>query len=141
MSKYAGIIVSGLLAAGSAPALADDIVAARSIRAGEALSAEDMDAPKNLSDLRRALSFVGLEASRTIYKGQAIDSDDLRKPTLVERNKIVQMEYAKGSLTIVAEGRALDSGALGERIRVMNLFSKRIVTATIKGTDIVEAKI
>lgn len=139
MNKYAGIIAGTLLASGAASAHAEDIVAASTIRAGAKISASDIATPTDREDLRRAMSFIGLEAARTLYKGQPLQMDDLRKPTLVKRNNIVQMTFNKGAMTILAEGRALDDGALGERIRVINLFSKRIVTVTVTGSDSVKA--
>jgi flagella basal body P-ring formation protein FlgA len=82
-----------------------------------------------------------MEAGRTFYQGQPIDETKLRAPTLIKRNTIVQMEYARGPMTISAEGRALDPGGLGDRIRVMNLGSKRIVTVVVTGENAVRANL
>ena len=82
-----------------------------------------------------------METDRTYYQGQPIDEGNLRPRTLIKRNAVVQMEYAKGPMMISAEGRALDRGALGDRIRVMNLDSKRIVTVVVVGADAVKAQL
>lgn len=140
MTKYAGIIAGSVLASFSNTANAEDIIAANTIKAGDALTSADIVTPNNADDLRRAINFVGMEASRTVYKGQTIEIKDLHEPTLIERNTIIQMEFNKGPLTILAEGRALDDGALGQRIRVMNLHSKRVVTAIVTGADLVRAQ-
>jgi flagella basal body P-ring formation protein FlgA len=52
-------------------------------------------------------------------------------PALVERNSIVRMNYSRGPLRIVTDGRALDRAAVGETVRVMNLSSKQTVTGTV----------
>jgi len=140
MNKYAGIIAGSILASGLSAAHAEDVTAARPIRAGAIVSASDIATPNEREAMRRAARMIGMEAARTLYKGQSIDAEDLRQPTLIKRNAIVQMEFTKGPMTILAEGRALDKGGMGERIRVMNLLSKRVVTATVFGADLVKAK-
>lgn len=139
-NKYAGVIAGSILAGGFPSAMAEDVVAARNIRAGELITAADIVTPGEREAMRRAVKIIGMEAARTVYKGQTLDEEDLRQPTLIKRNAIVHMEFNKGPMVIQAEGRALDQGGKGELIRVMNLVSKRVVTATVTGTDSVKAK-
>ncbi len=139
MNKFAGLIAASILA--NTTATAEELVASKIIRAGSILSASDIVTPDNHAALRRAVDIIGMETTRTLYKGQAIDTVTLRTPTLIKRNAIVQMEYIKGPMTISAEGRALDKGGLGDRVRVMNLTSKRIVTVIVTGTDSVKAQL
>ena len=141
MKKFAGIIAMSALGVSIEAACAEDVVAARNIRAGTIISAGDIITPTEHAALRRAVDIIGKEASRAFYRGQPIDESKLRAPTVIKRNAIVQMEYARGPLSISAEGRALDNGALGERIRVMNLGSKRIVTVVVTGEDSVKANL
>lgn len=141
MKKFAGLIAMSILGTSVETAVAEDILAARNIRAGTVISASDIITPTDRIALRRAVDIIGKEASRAFYQGQAIDETKLRSATMIKRNAIVQMEFARGAMTISAEGRALDNGALGDRIRVMNLGSKRIVTVVVTGTDVVRAKI
>jgi flagellar basal body P-ring formation protein FlgA len=141
MKKFAGIIAGSILASDfSAAATAEELVAAKNIRAGAVITASDIVSPNDRDSMRRAVNIIGMEAIRTLYQGQPLYEEGLRKPTLVKRNAIVQMEFAKGAMSISAEGRALDQGGLGDRIRVMNLISSRVVVATISGTDSVRAK-
>ncbi len=139
MNKFAGLIAASILA--NTTATAEELLASKIIRAGSILSATDIVTPNNHEALRRAVDIIGMETTRTLYKGQAIDTVTLRTPTLIKRNAIVQMEYIKGPMKISAEGRALDKGGLGDRVRVMNLTSKRIVTVVITGTDSVKAQL
>jgi len=49
--------------------------------------------------------------------------------------------YSKsGAVTIEAIARALDSGALGQIIKVVNLDSRRVVLAKVIGDGVVVAK-
>ncbi len=139
MNKFAGLIAASILA--NTSATAEDLVASRIIRSGSILSASDIVTPNNHEALRRAVGIIGMETTRTLYQGQTIDTVLLRTPTLIKRNAIVQMEYIKGPMTISAEGRALDKGGLGDRVRVMNLTSKRIVTVIVTGADSVKAQL
>lgn len=140
MKKFSGLIAATILASGYAPSFAEEPVAARNIRAGEMIAAADIETPDSETALRKAAGFVGKEAARAIYRGQKISSQDLRAPTLVARNAIVSMEFNKGPLSISTEGRALDQGGEGQRIRVMNLTSRRVVSAIIVNANTVRTK-
>ncbi|MBI1366974.1 MAG: flagellar basal body P-ring formation protein FlgA [Alphaproteobacteria bacterium] len=138
--KFSGLIATAILAAGYSPAAGEEIVAARNIRAGETLLASDIETPDSESGLRQAATFIGREAAHSIYRGQPINAADLRAPTLVDRNAIVRMEFSKGALAMATQGRALDQGGLGDRIRVMNMASKRIVSAIVVATNTVRSE-
>lgn len=115
------------------PALASSVVAVRPIRAQTVVASADLelaeeDVPGALATLEAA---VGLEARVTLYPGRPILASQLGPPALVERNELVRMVYRRGALAIGAEGRALDRGGFGERIRVMNLSSRQVVTGAV----------
>ncbi|MEM9343166.1 MAG: flagellar basal body P-ring formation chaperone FlgA [Pseudomonadota bacterium] len=117
------------------PALADSVIAARTIRAKAVVAAADLaispdDMPGAIRKLDEA---VGREARATIFAGRPLTAGDLTEPAVVERNGLVQMVYDHGGLTILTDGRALNRGAPGERIRVMNLASRMTVTGTVAG--------
>ncbi len=140
MKKFAGLIAATILASGYAPAFGEELLAARNIRAGALVLAADIATPKGDAALRLAANFIGLEAVRNIYRGQPITEGDVRAPTIVARNAVVRMEFTKGPMTIATEGRALDQGGMGDRIRVMNLASKRVVSAVVVGASTVRTR-
>lgn len=139
MKKFAGLIAGSILSAGIPPAAAEDLVAVKHIRVGSIISAADIATPKSMEAMRRASKMIGQESARTLYQGQPIAENDVRAPTLVRRNAIVQMEFQKGMMTISTEGRALDDGGMGSRIRVMNLTSKRVITTIVTSPSTVVA--
>lgn len=115
------------------PALADSLVATRTIRAQTALTAEDvtsvaMDIPGALTDPAAAF---GQETRKVIYAGKPILAGDLGPSAIVERNQIIPLAYTAGSLSILTEGRALARGGVGDVIDVMNLASRNKVTGQI----------
>jgi flagella basal body P-ring formation protein FlgA len=122
-----------LLVALATPAMADSLVATRTIRAKALIAAEDLalvsaELPGALTD---PIEAVGLEARVAIYAGKPVRPGDLGPPTLVERNQPVKLIYLSGGLAILTEGRALARGSEGDDVRVMNLGSRNTVTGRI----------
>lgn len=115
------------------PALAESVVAARTIRAKALIQPEDLvvvDAELQGS-IQDPATAIGLEARVTIYPGKPVRRDDLGPPTLVERNQLVTLVYLSGGLAIAAEGRSLSRASEGEPVRVMNLGSRNTVTGRV----------
>ncbi|GLS85190.1 flagella basal body P-ring formation protein FlgA [Cypionkella aquatica] len=115
------------------PALADSVVATRTIRAHSLLTADDMtlvamDIQGALTDTAGA---IGQETRVAIYAGKPIHADQIGPNAIVERNQIVPLSYSAGGLSILTEGRALARGGVGETIEVMNLSSRAKVAGLI----------
>ena len=127
-----------LLAAGTV--LAQSVQPVRAIRAQSLLAADDLAAvaegvPGGVAGIAEA---VGKEAKVTLYPGRPILLSQIGAPALVERNALVRMNYARGPLRIVTDGRALDRAGAGEPVRVMNLASKQTVTGIVAADGSVE---
>ena len=127
-----------LLAAGAV--LADTVQVVRAIRGQTLLTAADLavvagDVPGAIATIDEA---VGKEAKVTLYPGRPILRAQLGAPALVERNALVRMNYVRGALRIVTDGRALDRAGAGEPVRVMNLTSRQTVTGVVAPDGSVE---
>lgn len=114
-------------------ALADSIVATRTIRAQTVLAAEDFtlvaaEIPGAMTD---PALVIGQEARVTMYAGRPILAANLGAAALVERNQTVSLVFRSSGLSILTEGRALDRGGVGDVIKVMNLASRTTVTGTV----------
>ncbi len=114
-------------------AMADSLVANRTIRAMAVLGPDDVTLveaaiPGALDD---PLTAIGMEARIAIYPGRASRAQDIGPPALIDRNQIVPLIYRAGALSILTEGRALARGGTGDVIRVMNLASRTTVTGQI----------
>ena len=123
------------------PALAQSVMVVRPVRAGTAISADDLafadvDERDGFGDPR---DVIGLEARVNLFPGRPILTRDVGMPTVVDRNAIVPLIFQRGGLTITLEGRALGRAGEGEAVRVMNLSSKTTVTgiATASGAVLV----
>lgn len=136
-----GAALAVALLALAAPAPAQEVVAARTLRAGTILAEHDLRAGgSGAGAAGRIAEFIGLETRRAIYKGRPVVEADLGPPTLVHRNDVVVMTFTDGGLGIRTEGRALDSGGAGEVVRVLNLNSRQPVRAVVAGTGRVEVR-
>lgn len=129
----AALALCGLTAAAAG---ADTLAAARNLPAQSVLTAADLvradtAVPGALHDPARA---IGLETRVAIYAGRPVFGADLVPPAVVDRNQIVPLTYFHAGLAITTEGRALDRGSVGDRIRVMNLTSRSTVIGRV-GTD------
>jgi flagellar basal body P-ring formation protein FlgA len=114
-------------------AMADSLVATRTIRAQSVIEADDVTlvAAKIPNALALASDAIGREARVAIYAGRPILASDLGSPALVERNQTVQLVFQSGALAILTEGRALARGGSGDVIPVMNLVSHSTVSGRI----------
>ena len=112
---------------------AETLTTNRAIRPATVLAATDLallttSIPGALTSPTQA---VGLEARVTLYPGRPIRPGDLGPPALVDRNQLVEIIYRTDALTIRTEGRALDRGAAGDRVRVMNLASRTTISGVV----------
>lgn len=76
---------------------------------------------------------VGLSARRPVRLGAALRAADLMKPELVQRNETVTLQYQVPGIVLTLRGKALESGAEGDTVSVLNIQSKRTVQGTVSG--------
>lgn len=119
-------LVSFAVALAPAQLPADVVVPNRTIRAAAIISETDLSLkPGQVANAYdRITDVVGQEARTTLYAGRPIRLDDIGPPALVERNQIVSIRYEANGLVITTEGRSLQRGGIGDRIRIMNLSSR-----------------
>jgi flagella basal body P-ring formation protein FlgA len=111
----------------------DAVAPVRTIRPGEIIASTDLRLQESAGDggLSSPAEAVGLAARRLLVAGKPLRPGDLGPPVLVHRNSAVPLVFARGGLAIRAEGRALADGAEGDRVRVMNLASRQIVSGIV----------
>jgi flagella basal body P-ring formation protein FlgA len=116
-----------------ATAMADSVVATRTIRAQSVITVEDLAmVPAEITGaLTAADAAVGQEAKVTLFAGRAVRAADLVSPALIQRNQVVSVVYKIAGLTIRTDGRALERGGAGAVIKVMNLSSHLTVQGAI----------
>ncbi len=128
------VLLFGLVLSMPVETLADIVVPTRTIRAKEIISPADLEtAPR---DVPGAVAdpevLIGQEAQIALYPDRPIRPTDVGPPAIVDRNDLVVLVFDRLPLSITAEGRALGRGAVGDRVRVMNLSSRTTVTGRIR---------
>jgi flagella basal body P-ring formation protein FlgA len=74
---------------------------------------------------------VGKSPRRAIRAGEAVRAGDLREPVLVPRKSLVILRLETDRMVLTAQGRALEEGAGGQVIRVMNTKSNTVVNGVV----------
>lgn len=135
-------LVTLLITLTAAPVCADIVVPVRTIRAKEVILPSDLrlDPSSPPGVVTSPMQLIGQEARVALYPGRPIQPGDVGPPALIERNDIVSLVFAQGGLRILAEGRALERGAAGETVRVMNLSSRATVSGQIQPDGSIEVK-
>jgi flagella basal body P-ring formation protein FlgA len=126
-----------------ATALADSLVAARTIQARSALTVQDvvMVAADIPGALRSSDEAMGQEARIIIYAGQPILRQSLGAQTAVGRNQLILLRYTRGGLMIETPGRALERGSIDDVIEVLNISSKKKVFGKIIDDGVVNTNV
>lgn len=118
------------------PVSADTVVTARNLRPGMIVTAQDVKLVK--TDLAGGFQLledvIGQEARVVLYAGRPVLPNDIGPPAVIDRNQIVTLVYTAGPMTILTEGRSLGRGAVGDRVRVMNLSSRTTITGSVSAT-------
>ena len=128
--RLAVLILTGLAAS---QVCAEVVVPVRPIRAREILVPQDFTVkPATVPGALSSLDGIsGQEARVALYPGRPLRPGDIGPPAVIDRNDLITLVFNRGGLRIVADGRALGRGAVGDVIRVMNLSSRTTLTGRI----------
>ncbi len=124
---------------GRAAAMADIVVPARRLAAGSVIRADDVRTARvRVSVLRDPVALapeqlIGRSLLHAGYAGQPVLLADVARPADIAKGARVAMELAAPGLLISGVGVALESGAVGEIIHVLNPGSRAVLEATVTG--------
>jgi len=76
---------------------------------------------------------VGMAARNNLRTGQPLRAAELMKPELVQRNETVTLVFEVPGIMLTVRGKAIEGGAEGDVISVLNEQSKRTVQGVIVG--------
>jgi flagella basal body P-ring formation protein FlgA len=123
---------------GSAVETVEAAVLARNVERNELIKSADVVVERRPKaevggDAATRERAVGMQARRQLRAGQALKAADLVKPDLVQRDQTVTLIYDVTGLYLTIRGKALEGGAEGDVVSVLNLQSKRTVTGVVIG--------
>jgi flagella basal body P-ring formation protein FlgA len=84
-----------------------------------------------VSDASQAIGFA---ARNALQPGRPLRSADLMKPELIQRNETVTIVYEVPGIVLTVRGKAVDGGAEGDVISVLNEQTKRTVQGVVIGS-------
>jgi flagella basal body P-ring formation protein FlgA len=76
---------------------------------------------------------VGMQLRRPMRAGTPIRVADIVKPDFVSRDQSVTVIYQVPGVYLTTRGKAIESGAEGDTVSVINLQTKRTLTGTVTG--------
>ena len=74
---------------------------------------------------------IGLEVRRNISQGAPLIKSSIQQPMAIKRGEIVTIAAKAGTITVNTTGSALNDGRLGQKIRVRNSQSNRVITGRV----------
>ena len=91
---------------------------------------------KKISNINGLISnkedLIGKKLSKSVSANRALFFSSLEKDWVIEKDSLILIENRINSVTIKTEGIALQNGGLGEKIRVKNLKSGKILHGFVK---------
>ncbi len=120
------------------------LVAVRALPRDHVLSAEDLVVEER--DVARLLGgyvadagrLVGRRLKRPVTSGSVLTPSMIEEQTIVQRGQAVTLVVRSGGFNVAMAGVALADGVQGERIRVRNVTSDRVVEGLVRSPQQVE---
>jgi flagella basal body P-ring formation protein FlgA len=82
---------------------------------------------------------IGKSARHMLRAEQPLRAGDIQEPLVVHRGDLVTIELRTAVMQLGAQGKALEDGALGATVRVVNTQSNRTIDAIVAGANLVRA--
>jgi flagella basal body P-ring formation protein FlgA len=117
---------------------------AANLSAGAILTANDIvmrPVPLNYADSSGLVDpsrLIGMQLNRQSREGLLLKPSDVSTPSLIARNDLVTIYFRQGAMTLTVKGQAITSATAGAPVQVLNLMSKRVITAKALAAGAVE---
>lgn len=122
---------------GRVQAMVEVPVPRRALMPGEVIGADDLHWTRLRAGVLRGEAVrqpgqaVGQALRHAVAAGQPILVSDLGRPVMVVKGAPLVLQLEAPGLQVTAQGVAVEAGALGERIHVMNPYSRAVLEAEV----------
>ena len=112
-------------------------VAVRRMMPGDIIGAADIQIARLRASAVRAdvaqfpAQAIGMALRHPVGPGAPLLMADLARPQTVQKGQAVQMQLETPGISVTAQGVAMEGGAVGERVRVLNASSRAVVEAEV----------
>ncbi|NIT68635.1 MAG: flagellar basal body P-ring formation protein FlgA [Gemmatimonadetes bacterium] len=131
---------------GRAVEMVDVPVLRRRVEPGEVVRERDVEWLTRRTDrlarnaVLEASTLFGKSPRRPIRAGEVVLASELREPILVRKGSLVTIRLRTARMILTAQGRAMEPGAKGDVIRVVNTKSNTVISATVTESGAVEVR-
>jgi flagella basal body P-ring formation protein FlgA len=119
----------------------------RRASAGDVLTREDINWVTLRADrvnrniITDADRIIGMTPTRTLVEGKAIMAGEVRAPRIIAKGALVIMQLTTPHMVLSSKGRAMEHGAKGDVIKVMNIQSKTVVEGEVSPSGTIVVRI
>lgn len=122
---------------------AEVLIATAPVASGATLAASDLrlerrDVTNMVDAIGNAEEAVGQLSRRKLREGQVLQARLLNRAVLVKRGAAVRIVARQGGVSVENAGESLQTGSLGDLIRVRNTASGRTLSARVMEEGVVE---
>jgi flagellar basal body P-ring formation protein FlgA len=124
---------------GAAVEMIEAVVVTRALARGDVIKASDLVVERRpraefvSEPPASAAEIAGRAAKRAVRAGQPLRAADLMKAEIVQKNDTVMLHYEVPGIVLTMRGKALDAGAEGDMVSVLNIGSKRTIQGMVTG--------
>lgn len=133
-SDYQTIRLSGAATALiQVPILTAAILKGEVIRESDIQWREVTERQASYGIITTARELIGMAAKRTIRPNQLVRDSDIQRPRIVAKGDLIDVQLQAGLLNISMTAKALESGAMGQTIQILNTRSNKVLEAVVSG--------
>lgn len=116
------------------------------LRQGDVISQDDLEyvdirtSELGANIITDASKLVGMSPRRGLQPLKPLASSDIILPIVVRKGDIVTMVLESGTISLTAQGKALEHGAEGETVKVSNTSSGQTLEAVVTGPRTVRVR-
>ena len=143
--SLASLVAVLLIASPAGAATVRIVVPAHDIARGEVIGESDLtyatvDGNALMSGVPTKMEEIkGMQARRVLSAGQPFRGDDVRRPIVITKGQSVTMQFSAPGVELIATGRAMSEGGIGDMVTIQNLASFRMIAATVIAPGVVRA--
>lgn len=115
------------------PVLAKRIMGGALIEEGDLKWVELPQARLARNAITDASQLIGMAAKRTISAGKPVTANNVSRPKDIAKGQTVMMVLSTPSMRLTTKGKALESGAAGDTIRISNSQTSTVIEGVITG--------
>lgn len=118
-------------------------VFSHAVKKGDVVTVRDLDWLRVRTDdvkgdtVRDADALVGMAAARFLRENSPVRLSDVNKPVLVAKGALVTIVLKSPTMSLSAQGKALEEGFKQATIRVQNTISSKTILATVVDENVV----